>query len=145
MTGETDFKRLSNIRIKTVKTLLKANDWDAAAYMIGFVLECSLKAVICKTLNFSTYPDEYGPRRDENIVKFFKTHEFQTLLTLSGMEDIFGYEGKRFRLWSEFTQYFPGNWTVIRYDTKSWEEEKVKNTYKLLRAILSIIKKEGRW
>ena len=37
--------------------LFKAGDYDTAGYLIGYVVECSLKAMICKKLKLSQYPD----------------------------------------------------------------------------------------
>ncbi len=146
MASHSDLKRISKIRLKTVDVLMKANDWDAAAYMMGYVLECALKAAICKTLHLSIYPDK---SKSNKISQFFRTHEFDVLLTLSGMEDLFGFSGAGFTSWSGFTQEYKGSWTEMKYDIGSWDETKVRRVYTNLTAkktgILSFVEGGKRW
>lgn len=61
-----DLKLITETRIKSAKFLYKA--------------------VICKTLNLNTYLDFDGMG---DKVKIFKIHSFNSLLTLSGMEQDF--------------------------------------------------------
>lgn len=112
--------------------------------MMGYGLECGLKAVICKTLNIPTYPDSTGQEKVDN---FFKTHNFTQLLIASGMQGILGASGpvKVFENWSAFTFEYPPNWTEMRYDAQRlWSEKKVRNLYKNLVSSRSSIMKEVR-
>ena len=144
MADHKDLQTISKIRLKTVELLMKGRDWDAAAYMMGYSLECTLKAVICKTLHLTGYPNS-----KDKISQFFRTHEFDVLLTLSGMEDLFGYNGVGFSNWSGFTQEYKGQWTAMRYDLGSWDEAKIKRVYTNLtekkNGILSLIEGNKRW
>ena len=135
--------------MKTVQILLDGRDWDSAAYMMGYALECALKATVCKTLNLIRYPEN---TRNDKVDNYFMTHKFDQLLTPSGMEDIFSSRGKKdvFRNWSEFTQEYPGDWPAMRYDRqrqKQFDEAKVKKLYNNLvertsHGILTVINKE---
>jgi len=151
MAGVKDFKIISKTRLKTVQILIDGKDWDGSAYMMGYVLECALKAVICKTLHLISYP-EYT--RNAKVDNYFMTHQFDQLLTPSGMENIFSARGKKdiFRNWSEFTQEYQGDWTAMRYNIdrqKQFDEIKVKKMYNNLTGkpygIITVIKKEKKW
>lgn len=151
MAGLVDFKEISQARLKTVAILLDARDWDGASYMMGYVLECALKAVICKTLHLVSYPEN---TRNDKIDGYFMTHKFDQLLIPSGMEDVFSTRGKpdAFRSWSDFTKEYPGDWPGMRYDRqrlKQFDEAKVRKLYNDLvgepDGILATIEKEKRW
>ncbi len=149
MGGPQELKKVANIRLRTVRILIKAEDWDGAAYMMGYVLECALKAAVCKALHLKKYPDLKSSTTSEKINRFFMTHEFDVLLTVSGLEDIFGYDGLGFNSWSGFTQEYKGIWTGMRYDIGSWDKKKTKNIYNFLvgrkEGLLSLIERNHRW
>lgn len=151
MANLRDFRSISRLRMKTVQILIAGGDWDSAAYMMGYSLECALKAAICKTLHLVRYPENtrIGP-----VDSYFMTHRFDQLLTPSGMEDLFSSRGNKdvFRNWSEFTQEYPGDWPSMRYDRQrqmQFDEIKVKKLYNYLNGrpygILTVINKEKRW
>jgi len=71
-------KSVTNKKLKAAKILYGAGDYDTAGYLLGYVVECSLKAIVCKTLNLKEYPDT-GRHQD-----VFASHSFDRLLTLSG-------------------------------------------------------------
>lgn len=137
---------MTRARLKTVKTLMKAGDWDAAAYMMGYVLEYGLKGAICSRLKLDKYPDD----RQGKIAEYFRTHQFNPLLLISGLNSLFTTTGDKQAIqnWSKFTNEYLGNWTEMRYDSgKIWDEDKIKKLYSNLteksKGILTIIKK--RW
>jgi len=151
MSNLEDFKSISNLRLKTAKILIDGKDWDGAAYMLGYCLECALKAVICKTLHLVAYPEN---TRNDKVDSYFMTHKFDQLLTPSGMEDLFSARGQKdvFIGWSEFTQEYPGDWPAMRYDRqrlKQFDELKVKKLYNNLVkkkcGVITVINKEKRW
>jgi hypothetical protein len=111
MANCSELKDISNARLKSARILMTAKDWEGAGYMFGYVLECMLKAVICKTLNLKEYPDT-GQKDSE----WFLTHRFDRLLRLSGLESIFSPKGSGFSAWSGFTQYYAGEWPAMRYE-----------------------------
>ena len=142
-----DFKKITEARLNTVKILIKSKDWSGAAYMMGYVLEIALKAMICKTLNLKTYPDHKSTKEIKNC---FRTHEFESLLTLSGLSHIFSVDGdsNAFKNWSKFTMEYTGNWVEMRYDSQLLSQlsrNKVKRLYNCLireDGILTIIKRK---
>ena len=115
MTAE-QLKTITDGRLKSAIILMDAEDWFFAGYAMAMALECALKAVICKTLNISTYPED--PRQNQRIVSFFRTHEFEQLRVLAGMEATFSPIGllEAVQNWSDFTKEFTGNWVEVRYD-----------------------------
>jgi HEPN domain-containing protein len=74
-----DLKTLAEIRLKEAKVLYRNKLYDGSAYLCGYVVELSLKALICKHLCIPNYIDE----GDHKLV--FKTHEFDRLLILAGL------------------------------------------------------------
>jgi hypothetical protein len=133
MTASPDFKLLAERRLRTVELLISHEEWVVAAYMMGFVLECVLKAAICKVLHLESYP-EPGPGVRHEVSTYFMTHNFDQLLIVSGMSDLFRLYGKGANTRASFIQEYPGSWTDIRYKTAmtEFDKEKVALLYKLL-------------
>lgn len=149
MVDNLRLKRIIRQRLRTVQILIQADDWDVAAYMMGLVLECALKAAVCKTLKLIKYP-EYT--KNKKIDDYFMTHKFDQLLIVSGLSDVFSDRGNidAYRNWSEFTSEFLGDWPTMRYDPeRNWNALKVKNLYTNLtdpkHGILTEIKKRKKW
>jgi hypothetical protein len=151
MATGSELRKISETRLKTAGILIKAKDWQGAAYMLPYALECALKAVICKKLNLPVYPDD---SKDNNIRAFFCTHIFVQLIVVSGLQDIFSPTGINdcFKHWSDFTGAYPGNWPVIRYNQgvmQQFDEPKVMGLYRNLTepnfGILTTIKGKRRW
>lgn len=71
-------KSVAKQKLKAAKILFDAGDYDTAGYLIGYVVECGLKAAICRKLRLKVYPDT-GDHRD-----VFASHSFDRLLMLSG-------------------------------------------------------------
>lgn len=78
MINRTILKSLVVRKLKASKALYTAGDYDTAGYILGYVVECGLKAIICKTLNLREYPDT---GRHFNV---FASHSLDLLLILSG-------------------------------------------------------------
>ena len=60
--------------------LLRGRKYDGATYLCGYVVELALKARICKTLGWKEY-------RTTEKFRSFRTHDLETLLVLSGVEE----------------------------------------------------------
>lgn len=124
-----ELRKVSSARLKTVETLIGVNDWDMAGYLMGYVLECALKAAICRNLKLKEYPDNI---KHDKMRNFFITHDFETLLIVSGMFDIFKLKKRPKRVldnWSHFTIYYQSNWTDTRYKPGCWKDTDVKLLY----------------
>jgi hypothetical protein len=138
-------------RLKTVDILMQAEDWEMAAYILGYVVEYALKAVTCKTLQLEHYPELAVLQKDIDI-HYFQTHNFEELLLISGLDPILGPRGESesWRNWGDFTLVYKGNWTKMRYDTGSnWDKISIEKLYTNVTApvngILSEIKRRRKW
>jgi len=101
LTGN-DLKKLAKLRLREAESLYKQGFYDGCVYLCGYVVECALKARICKFLKLSKYPsDEHG-----NI---FKTHNFGILKLLAGLEGEITIAKNRalFDNWSTATRWAP--------------------------------------
>lgn len=150
MASGRDLKRVTRARLRTVRILMDNKDWDMAGYIMGYVLECALKAAVCRTLKQKEYPDNI--KRDDKMRNFFQSHDFERLLMISGMSDVFVLKRgsqKVWDNWSQFTFHYQSNWTEIRYKPGYWNETTIKNLYTRLieipHGILNQFIKHKRW
>lgn len=74
----SSLQQLAESRLHEAKSLMRDGLYDGAVYLAGYSLELALKARICRLLD-SDYPLE-GPFIS------FKTHSYNTLLRLAGLE-----------------------------------------------------------
>lgn len=151
MANRDDLKELAQQHLKTAEILIRARDYAGAAYMLGYVLEFALKSAACKTLNLVSYPESGS---NERISSFFKAHNFDQLIMISGLTDLFDFRGSAgaSRNWSDFTGMFLGEWPRMRYDLpfrKQFNEKTLKKLYNNLtdsnNGILTVIEKNKRW
>jgi HEPN domain-containing protein len=75
-----DLKKLARLRLKEAEQLYRRGLYDGCVYLCGYVIECALKARICRFLGLTTYPTEGDHGR------IFKTHNFGILKLLAGLE-----------------------------------------------------------
>jgi hypothetical protein len=140
-----ELKENATRKIKLVKRLIVQKECELAAYLMGEVLECALKAASCRTLKLNKYPPFTIANK---LAEGFKTHDFEQLLIVSGLTDIFGYTNQN---WSNFTYSYPGSWTEMRYSDMSqkFSAEKVReladNLYGSTDSIITVITKRRRW
>lgn len=146
MANHKELKAIAKSRLRASRILLAHMDFDGAVYMMGYALECCLKAIICKRLNLAQYPDKNVSTDKNNI---FKTHKFDILLTLSGLENDFSLSTappRRSENWSLVTRWKP----EIRYEPiGSRSEEDTKRMYEALvedpDGIITWINKRRKW
>ncbi len=99
--SRSDLRELTRERLEDAVTLLRGGRPTAAAYMCGYALEMALKACVCRRLRLNEYP----PRR---LTKDFKTHNFDDLLLLAGLEDeVSGKKHKSLAKWSVVARWNP--------------------------------------
>jgi HEPN domain-containing protein len=79
-----ELQQLACLRLEEAEALYNAGCYDGCAYLCGYVVELALKAAICATLGVAEYPEK-GSRLRES----FKTHDFDDLKLLAGMESAF--------------------------------------------------------
>lgn len=152
MANNAELRKLSKARLKTVRTLTAAEDWDAAAYMMGYVLETALKAASCKSLHLDTFPER---TKNKHIDNCFMTHKFDQLLIVSGLSDIFNPltgPANPSKNWSSFVQEYPTDWVSMRYEPSvaiTFDKIKVSRLYQNLygdpESIIKTIIGNRRW
>lgn len=145
MANHKELKAIAKSRLKAAKILLDHKDYDGAVYIMGYAMECCLKAIICKRLNLLQYPDKSGSRDKDNI---FKTHKFDILLTLAGLESDFNINLslERYENWSELTKWN----TELRYEPiGTCNETDAERMYKALietpNGVITWITKHRKW
>lgn len=82
MSTRRELQQLSCLRLKEAEALFNSGCHDGCAYLCGYVVELALKAAICATLGIADYPDD-------RLKGAFKTHDFDDLKLLAGMEQAF--------------------------------------------------------
>ncbi len=100
---KSDLKHIAKERLADAETLFDAGRFDGATYLCGYVMEIVLKLRICKTLKWEGFPDS---RREFEGKLSFKTHDFDILLQLSGVE-------------SKVKQSYLSEWSTV----KTWNPE----------------------
>ncbi len=86
------------------EALLASGRWAAAYYLLGYAVECALKASVARQFRQHEVPER-------KFVNSFYTHNLDELLVISGLETEFE---NRARLDAAFQD----NWTTI----KKWKE-----------------------
>jgi hypothetical protein len=86
MITRQELKRIARARLRDAKVLYQHKRFDGAIYICGYAVELALKARICQTLNWTRgFPETSNEFK--NLTNF-KTHDLDTLLTLSGLETL---------------------------------------------------------
>lgn len=79
-----ELETIAQARLLDAEALIQAGRFDGATYICGYAIELSLKAKICKTLNWEGFP--FSANEFKNY-QSFKVHNLEVLLHLSGIED----------------------------------------------------------
>lgn len=101
-------QRLAELRLKDAEALLTVSHWAAAYYLLGYCIECALKACVAKQFRSHEVPDK-------KLVNSFYTHRLDELLTISGVksqletragtDSSFGINWNTVRDWNESVRY----------------------------------------
>lgn len=83
MISVAELDNIAAARLGDAKALLAAGRFDGATYLCGYAVEVSLKAHICRVLNWPDFPSTSG---EFQAYRSFQTHELDVLLRLSGQE-----------------------------------------------------------
>jgi hypothetical protein len=120
-----DFKIVADARIDDALTLLAASRWSAAYYLLGYAVECALKACAARQFHEHELPDKI-------VVQNFYTHELVKLLNISGVKSALEEKTTHDAAFAENWSFVRNSWDVdTRYDHSRTEAE----TRDLLRAI----------
>jgi hypothetical protein len=79
-----ELETIAQAQLLDAEALIQAGRFDGATYICGYAIELSLKAKICKTLNWQGFPSSANEFRD---YQSFKVHNLDVLLHLSGIEE----------------------------------------------------------
>ncbi len=100
-----DLQRLSRLRVREARTLLNSGHFSGAYYLLGYAVECALKACIAKQIKRYDFPDR-------KLITDSYTHNLEKLLSIAGLEDEFERESKE-------NPSLGVNWVVV----KEWSEQ----------------------
>ena len=100
----TDFQKLSDLRVVEARALLDAGQYPGARYLIGYAVECALKACVAKQVRQYDFPDK------ELANKAF-THNLEQLVKAAGLEREFTEDMRSNRA-------LDLNWAIV----KDWSE-----------------------
>jgi hypothetical protein len=82
MKSKKDIKNIALNKLLEARALYEAGYYDGAFYLGGYCIELALKARICKNLDIDNL-------FDSKYLRFFKVHDFDTLLMFSGLGERF--------------------------------------------------------
>ncbi len=74
-----DLRLLSDARVEDARALLHAGRWAAAYYLLGYAVECGLKACAARQFRQDEIPEK-------TVVNDFYTHSLDRLLGISGVK-----------------------------------------------------------
>jgi hypothetical protein len=75
--NRTDLQLLAVARVADAETLLREARWAGAYYLLGYAIECGLKACAARQFHQDEIPDK-------TVVNDFYTHRLDKLLAISG-------------------------------------------------------------
>jgi len=99
-----ELQLISKLRRKEAAILLKANQYAGAYYLLGYSVECALKACIAKQTKRYDFPNR-------DIIKNAYNHNLETLLRTAGLD----YQLKQDM---KVNASLEVNWSIV----KDWKE-----------------------
>lgn len=100
MVTRRELQKLACLRLKEAEALFNAGCYDGCAYLCGYVAELALKAAVCATLGVGEYPES-------RLKGALRTHSFDDLKLLAGMEEAFTANPARLANWSVASEWKP--------------------------------------
>jgi len=127
MPSAAELRKIARARLKDAQVLYKNNRFDGAWYLCGYCVETMLKARICSALHWK----DYQVGKD---FQSFKTHNLDTLLTLSGREQKI--KSAHMADWSGVAQWDPeARYKPIGSVTKAEAQLLIRRTEALLAVV----------
>jgi HEPN domain-containing protein len=102
--NRADLHSLVDLRVADANALLGTARYAAAYYMIGYAVECALKACIAKQIKEHDFPDR-------KLILDSYTHNLEQLLAITGLK-------AQFEARMEADKAFEVNWSIV----KDWSE-----------------------
>ena len=103
--NRADLQEISNLRVEEARVLLQNGFYSGAYYLVGYAVECALKACIAKQIRRYDFPDR-------KLVNDSYTHDLERLLGVSGLKEELDSE-------SAGNPVLEENWTIV----KDWSEQ----------------------
>jgi predicted transcriptional regulator len=103
--NRTDLQILADLRVIDAERLLDAGRHAGTYYLLGYAVECALKACVAKQIMEHDFPDK-------QLVHNSYTHNLEQLLRISGVKPQFDSRVKT-------DKSFEVNWSTV----KDWTEE----------------------
>lgn len=100
----TDFRRLSDLRLREAEALLAIGLTEGAYYLAGYAVECALKACICVL----SQPDHFPP--PASVANELYSHNLEQLLSRALLADA---------LRADTDGALKSNWALVR----QWSEQ----------------------
>ncbi len=100
-----DLQKLSRLRVREAKILLDNECYEGAYYLLGYAVECALKACIARQTKAFDFPDR-------KLINDIYTHDLEKLLNASGLKADHLHECRT-------NHGFQLNWLVV----KDWSEQ----------------------
>ena len=100
-----DLQRIARARVKEAKVLIDNGQFSGAYYLLGYAVECALKACIAKRTKRYDFPDR-------KLANDSHTHDLARLLIAAGLK-------RQFDADSMDNPRLASNWTIV----KDWSSE----------------------
>lgn len=102
--NRSDFKQVSQTRVAEASALLNAGHYPGAYYLIGYSIECALKACVAKQVKRHDFPDK-------KLANEAFVHDLEKLVRVAGLAPAFERDRRANRA-------LDLNWAVV----KDWSE-----------------------
>jgi HEPN domain-containing protein len=99
-----DFQKISRTRVEEAQSLLDAGHYPGAYYLMGYAVECALKACVAKQVKQYDFPDK-------KVATEAFTHDLEKLVKVAGL-------GPDLEKDRRANGVFDKNWMVV----KDWDE-----------------------
>ena len=103
--NRNDFQTLSDLRVREGKALLDKRFYSGAYYLLGYAVECALKACICRHIRRYDFPER-------KVVQDSYQHNLGSLLTTAGDK------AKKFASEMTRNKNLESNWSMV----VNWKE-----------------------
>jgi hypothetical protein len=109
--NRNDFQAISRLRLREARVLLRNGHPTGAYYLLGYAVECALKACVAKQMKRFDIPEK-------DLINKVYTHNLETLLNLSGLKPTLELDSKT-------GPALAVNWAIV----KDWSEQRRYDTY----------------
>ncbi len=103
--NKNNLEALVDVRVKEAKLLLDHKCYEGAYYLLGYALECAIKACIARQVKEHDFPDK-------NLANACYTHKLGDLLGVAGLK-------QKLLEKEKYDEDFKLNWSVA----KDWSED----------------------